>query len=106
MANHEQVGTLARFSARELADRAAARIVDATEPLAVCICPRGIVTVEPYDDAVFEDVVGNFAPGSLDALRAQVFEALEHTIAERGIVADTSHRRRGGAWETYGRRAA
>lgn len=99
MASELQVGTLARFSARQLAERAAERIVDAAGPQAVCICPRGIVTIEQYDDAVPDDVVGNFKPGPLVPLYLDIRDNLEHAIEVRKIVADTSHRRRGGYGE-------
>lgn len=99
MASELQVGTLARFTARELAERAAERLTGMTGERAVCICPRGIVTLEPYDDAVPEDVVGNFSPGPLVALYRDIRDNLEHAIEVRKIVADTSHRRRGGYGE-------
>lgn len=87
------VGTLARFDARELADRAVGHIMDLRAPHAVCIDPRGTVTIEPYDDAVFEDVVGVYAPGGgLIQTYKAVRDDLASEIARRGIVAATGHR--------------
>ncbi len=93
-----QVGVLANYTARELAERAADHIMVLSKPHAVCIDQRGRVTLELYDDAVFEDVVGVYSrePGLL-RVYANVRDDLVDAIAERGIVADTSHRRVRGA---------
>lgn len=89
-----RIGALSNYTPARLADRAASHIVDLASPHAVCIDPRGRVTVEPYDRAVFEDVVGVYAPGSgLIAIYRAVAEDLAFAIERRGIVADTSHRR-------------
>ena len=82
-----QVGTLANYSARELAERAADHIMGLSKPHAVCIDPRGRVTVEPYERAVFEDVVGVYSrdPGLIQTYKV-VRDDLVAAIAERGIV--------------------
>ena len=82
-----QIGALANYDARELAERAAGRIMALAEPHAVCIDPRGRVTVEPYEQAVFEDVVGVYSrePGLIQTYKA-VRDDLVAAIAERGIV--------------------
>lgn len=89
-----RVGALANYTAQELAERAVDHLLGFATPHAVCIDPRGRVSIELYEDAVFEDVVGVYGrePG-LIALYRQVRDDLVGEIEERGIVADTSHRR-------------
>lgn len=87
-----QVGTLANYSARDLADRAAERIMELSQPHAVCIDPRGRVSLELYDDAVFEDVVGVYSRNAgLLATYRDVRDALVFEIEQRGIVATRAY---------------
>lgn len=87
-----KVGTLANYSARELAERAAERIMELSKPHAVCIDPDGRVTIEPYDTAVFEDVVGVYSRDlGLIPLYRELRDTLAYVIEQRGI---TGQRRR------------
>jgi len=97
-----KVGTLANYSVRELAERAAERLMELTKPHAVCIDPDGRVTIEPYDRAVFEDVVGVYSRDlGLIPLYREVRDTLAYVIEQRGI---TGQRRR--RYVTSERRAA
>lgn len=90
MASELQVGTLARFTARELAERVAERLTGMTGERAVCICPRGIVTIEQYDDAVPDDVVGVYSGDrGLIATYRDVRDDLVHAVQSRDVQAAT-----------------
>ncbi|NLA67197.1 MAG: hypothetical protein GX856_02915 [Gammaproteobacteria bacterium] len=94
-----RVGTLSRFSARELADRAAERVMERQAPLALCLSPEGRVTLESYADAVFEDVVGVYSrDAGLIGLYRSIRDDLAHEIEARGITGRIERR--------YVRRAA
>jgi hypothetical protein len=97
-----QVGTLANYDVRQLADRAVERLMELSKPHAVCIDPDGRVTIEPYDTAVFEDVVGVYSRDlGLIPLYREVRDTLAYVIEQRGI---TGQRRR--RYVTSERRAA
>lgn len=88
----EHIGTLARLTCEQLAERAAERIMELSKPHAVCIDPDGRVTIEPYDRAVFEDVVGVYSRDlGLIPLYREVRDNLAYVIEQRGI---TGQRRR------------
>lgn len=99
-----QVGTLANYSAQQLAERAVDRIMEMSKPHAVCLDPRGRVSIELYENAVFEDVVGVYSrdPGLIQTYKA-VRDDLVAAITERGIVATRAY---GGAAVDRKRRAA
>lgn len=87
-----QVGTLANYDVRQLADRTVERLMELSKPHAVCIDPDGRVTIEPYDTAVFEDVVGVYSRDlGLIPLYREVRDTLAYVIEQRGI---TGQRRR------------
>lgn len=97
-----QVGTLANYDVRQLADRTVERLMELSKPHAVCIDPDGRVTIEPYDTAVFEDVVGVYSRDlGLIPLYREVRDTLAYVIEQRGI---TGQRRR--RYVTNERRAA
>jgi len=97
-----QVGTLANYDVRQLADRTVERLMELSKPHAVCIDPDGRVTIEPYDTAVFEDVVGVYSRDlGLIPLYREVRDTLAYVIEQRGI---TGQRRR--RYVTSERRAA
>lgn len=94
-----RVGTLSRYPPGELASRASARVMEQRDPLALCLDPDGLVTLEPYDGAVFEEVVGVYsARDGLLALHRVIREDLLDAIAVRGITGQKARR--------YVRRAA
>lgn len=93
------VGTLSRFTAQQLADRAVERVMERQAPLALCLSPEGRVTLEPYADAVLDDVVGVYSrEAGLLSLRPAIRDDLQHEIASRGITGRVERR--------YVRRAA
>ena len=81
------IGSLARLSHTELAERAAERIMSCAEPRAVCLDPVGMLSVEPPDEAVPDDILGVFdrRPGLIATYR-DIRDNLAAEIAERGGV--------------------
>lgn len=79
-----RIGTIGNYSAFELADRAAQRIVGTRKPRALCIDPAGVVTLGPPDDAVPTELVGVYGPdGGLAATYRRIRDDLEHELEGR-----------------------
>ena len=94
-----KVGTLANFPPSALANRAVTHVMERKAPLALCLNPDGMVTLERFDDAVLEDVVGVYdsTPGLL-ALYRDMREDLVDAVQARGVTGKKARR--------YVRRAA
>lgn len=90
MGDYHRVGSLRSFSYVELADRAAIRLREFKNPTryAVTCDPDGIVMVEPYGDAVLDDVVGVYDPDTIDGKGG-----LPTIRLARQIAADLRHHR-------------
>jgi hypothetical protein len=71
VADHHRIGSLKRQTVGSLAEKAAMKITKAHRPtgLAVACCPEGTVTVEPFDQAVPDDVVGTYNPDAFQVPR-------------------------------------
>lgn len=98
----DYIGKIGKSPLGTLADKAAAEIVAAKGPRAVCVSPDGTVTLEHYVDAVPEDVIGHYTgeAGRLQ-LALLILGDLKEMMAERGVQA--ARRRYVVGW---GRRAA
>lgn len=86
MSRPYRAGRVGAAEIRAIADRAVLFLMERTKPFAVCVDPEGRVTVEPFADAVEEDVVGVYdrTPG-LIALYRTVRDDLTLTVEQRGI---------------------
>lgn len=80
------IGTLGRYGAYELAERAAQHIVGYRSARALCIDGLGHVTLENPDSAIPADIVGVYAPvGGLAATYFRIREDLQYEAEARGV---------------------
>lgn len=81
---YHRVGSLRQQSYVELADRAATRLREFRQPTryAVTCDPDGIVMVEPFAQAVPDDVVGVYDPDTVDGRGGLPTIRLARRIAE------------------------
>lgn len=83
----EHIGTLARLTCNQLAERAADELMGRTKPHAVCLDPEGTVTVERIDEAVPQDMIGVFDRSlGLIPLYREIRDNLAAEIEARGGV--------------------
>lgn len=87
MASHEYMGRVGVSPLSAIADKCAFRIRHAKTALAVAVDPAGYVTVEPFEHAVPDEVVGVYDKqlGLLDLYR-QVRDDLAYEIGTRRAV--------------------
>lgn len=95
----EHVGTLARLTCNQLAERAADELMTRRTPYAVCMSPEGAVTLERPHEAVIDDIVGVFDRKlGLIPLYREIRDNLAAEIEARGgveaILARRKERRR------------
>lgn len=71
----------------EIAERAATRIIDLAQPLAVCLDPDGRVTVEAPDEAAEDDIVGVY---SADIGLVQLYRDVRDDLAAASTTVNPS----------------
>lgn len=85
MAGSNRIGMMRRHPVAAIAEKCATRLLRARHPtaLAVTCDPEGCVELEPFDDAVPDDIVGVYDPDGFDAprwlyLEKRISEDLRH----------------------------
>jgi hypothetical protein len=85
MSNNNHIGKVGVLPIDTLADKCAERIMASRNTWAVCIAPDGVVTLERYDEAVPDEIVGNYdrAAGRLNLWR-MIRDDMRATVEELG----------------------
>jgi len=88
MVDEHRIGTLRRNPPMRLAEESARWIVQCDGPMAVCLDPDGVVTVEPAQFAIDDELVGVYSPelGRFE-LYKRIRDDLRASIAERKAAA-------------------